>query len=208
MCWLCTQPLCWKCLSILKVFWCSLLFSWDRVSLCRPGCQTYRDPSASASWVLGLKAHATIAGLKYSFGISLVLSHIPSVSKNVLTSSFHICILFNFLLSLSVQQHSGGRGRQISLFKAILVYKVNSRTDKGYTHTHTQHTHTPCLKKKKQKTKKQKQIKQTKTPILLRCSRHPGPLPLWEGLYCRCYHLVPGTWWSVVLHILTNCGFL
>jgi hypothetical protein len=42
----------------------------------------------------------------------------------------------------------GGRGRQISEFKASLVYRVSSRTAKGYTEK-------PCLRKKKKKKEKE-----------------------------------------------------
>ncbi|EDL07105.1 mCG1028373, partial [Mus musculus] len=41
-------------------------------------------------------------------------------------------------------QHSGGRGRRISEFEASLVYKVSSRTTRGYTEK-------PCLEKPKKK---------------------------------------------------------
>jgi hypothetical protein len=51
-----------------------LLFFWDRVSLCRPGCPgthsvdqaglQLRNPPASASQVLGLKACTTTPGCK------------------------------------------------------------------------------------------------------------------------------------------------
>jgi hypothetical protein len=46
-------------------------------------------------------------------------------------------------------QHSGGRGRRISEFEASLVYKVSSKTARGYTEK-------PCL----EKTKTNKQTKQ------------------------------------------------
>jgi hypothetical protein len=48
----------------------------------------------------------------------------------------------------------GGRGRQISEFEAILVYKSESQDSRGYTKK-------PCLKKTKTKTKT-KQNKKTK----------------------------------------------
>jgi hypothetical protein len=60
----------------LKIIFFFLVFQ-DRVSLCSPGCPgthsvdqaglKLRDPPASASQVLGLKAHATTAQQKYIY---------------------------------------------------------------------------------------------------------------------------------------------
>ena len=62
------------CLFVLLL----LFFFRDRVSLCSPGCpethfvdqavlEILRNPPASASQVLGLKACATMPGLLYNF---------------------------------------------------------------------------------------------------------------------------------------------
>jgi hypothetical protein len=63
-------------------------------------------------------------------------------------------------------QHSGGRGRRISEFKASLVYKVRSRTASA-----TQRN--PILKKQKTKNKKNK--KQKKKQV---CSMYSAPISL------------------------------
>jgi hypothetical protein len=62
-----------------------LFFRWDRVSLCSPGCPgthsvdqaglKLRNPPASASWVLGLKACATTPGFSHAFLPSLLSHH-------------------------------------------------------------------------------------------------------------------------------------
>jgi hypothetical protein len=49
----------------------------------------------------------------------------------------------------------GGRGRQISEFKASLVYRVSSKDSQSYTEK-------PCLKKKKKKKKERKKERKEK----------------------------------------------
>jgi hypothetical protein len=53
----------------------------------------------------------------------------------------------------------GGRVRQISEFKASLVYRVSSKTARATQRNPVSYTEKPCLKKKKKKTKKNKGLK-------------------------------------------------
>jgi hypothetical protein len=87
-------------------------------------------------------------------------------------------------------QHSGGRGRQISEFKASLVYKVSSRTARAIQRNHVSknqkqtnkqtnkqknnefqdsqgYTEKPCLEKPKtnKQTNKQQQQQKTMSPL-------------------------------------------
>jgi hypothetical protein len=78
-----TLRLGWGCLSYFSYFVLFLVFQ-DRVSLCSPGCPgthfvdqaglKLRNPPASASQMLGLKACATMPGLNY-FSIALIKYH-------------------------------------------------------------------------------------------------------------------------------------
>jgi hypothetical protein len=88
------------CAKLIRLFVCffGFFFFRDRVSLCSPGCPgthfvdqaglELRNPPASASRVLGLKACATTPGLPSSFVPSTIINTSPC-HYNV----FHIYIL-------------------------------------------------------------------------------------------------------------------
>jgi hypothetical protein len=56
------------------------------VSLCSPGWPWLRDQPASASWVLGLKAWATVSSRGYCLWALLVLPHVLSVPQSLRSS--------------------------------------------------------------------------------------------------------------------------
>jgi hypothetical protein len=93
------------------------LVFWDRVTLCSPGCPgnhfvdqaglELRNPLASASWVLGLRACATTAQPDFSlkltqqsmfFLITLpafsVFNLIPLSESSLWSSSYSECLLY------------------------------------------------------------------------------------------------------------------
>jgi hypothetical protein len=95
------------CFFFVFVFVLFCFVLWDRVSLCRPGCPgthsvdqaglELRNPPASASWVLGLKACATMPGWFSSFLNSTVLcAHFVTLflSKSVILVS--LCTVFTY----------------------------------------------------------------------------------------------------------------
>jgi hypothetical protein len=85
---------------------------WDRVSLCSPGCPgahsvdqagfKLRDPPASATWVLGLKACAFTPGFHYSIlknKTSLFILCLPSFSPDPLMPiSYKVYVMWRWCL--------------------------------------------------------------------------------------------------------------
>jgi hypothetical protein len=65
-------------------------------------------------------------------------STLNSLSMNI--SQYNVVKFCPLIKKKYIPQHSGGRGRQISEFEASLVYRVSSRTARGYTKK-------PCLEK-------------------------------------------------------------
>jgi hypothetical protein len=80
----------------MPFLFCFVLFLRDRISLCSPGCPgthfvdqagfELRNPPASASQVLGLKACATIAELCHIFTLRFItVAKLESQSSNTIT---------------------------------------------------------------------------------------------------------------------------
>jgi hypothetical protein len=107
-------------MSLFVCLFCVLfvVFFRNRVSLCSPGCPgthsvdqaslELRNPPASASHVLGLKACATTPGFKYVLNSSIAWSlanfHIVNTSPTILLSYY----LLKFIFHLCYPRPSGG----------------------------------------------------------------------------------------------------
>jgi hypothetical protein len=96
----CNFPLSWASNIFQKCFFFFFLVFRDRVSLYSPGCPgthfvdqaglELRDPPASASQVLGLKACATTPGFRNVLRVSWLM--LRSVSRSCDRFSFHTCL--------------------------------------------------------------------------------------------------------------------
>ena len=97
-----TTPLQWPIACPCNTICLFVCLFWDRVSLCSPGCPGYpgthsvgqaglqlRNPTASASQVLGLKACTTTARSSFSIYLSFAFSLFPFI-KNCNTYLVHM----------------------------------------------------------------------------------------------------------------------